>query len=224
MLIFGGTTIMFDVNQLFRFSNSPSELFSRCYFYRQVCDIINGDGFFSKVFHWMLNCNALGALFALLFACMQLYTVAMFIQGGFAFSNTVLSGESNSLLTENSEVTSFKVSLASATLSTFITYVFFLLFVKWRYRFVIFRNAKYSCVLLLFSCIEILLSLSSIVLGWFSLEITPQQYVFLLIKAGLLLFNVHCLWRHRPCGDSDDMLYFGTCDSKVCVAQNQINP
>ncbi len=218
---------MFDVLTLFRFSNNPSELFFRCYFYRQVCDIINGDGFFSKVFHWMLNCNALGvvgAMFALLFACMQLYTVSMFVQGGFAFSNTVLSGESNSLLTENSEVTSFKVSLASATLSTFITYVFFLMFVKWRHRFVIFRNAKYSCVLLLFSCIDIVLSVSSIVLGWFSLEITPQQHVFLLVKAGLLLFNVHCLWKHRPCGDGEGMLYFGNCDSNVCVAQKQRNP
>jgi hypothetical protein len=45
------------------------------------------------------------------------------------------------------------------------------------------------------------------------------QYIFPLIKSGMTLFSVYCLWSKRPSQAGNDMLYFGACDSHVCVGK-----
>jgi hypothetical protein len=199
-------------------SISSTELFNNCYFFRQVCDIVNGDGITSQIFDWLFKRNARAAL---LFACMQLYSVAMFVQLGFATTNTVLSGEYNSLLTHTSQITTFKVSLASACLSTIITFCFFLMFSKWRYDIKIFANAKYSFVLSLLLFTETSLACASLVLSFQNMTPGLRNYIFPILKVGLTAFGAYCIWLHRPNADSKDMLYFGRCDSAVCTGKNE---
>lgn len=219
MLCFGGFCLFWDVFQMIivvrQFDSSPSEFFPRCYFFRQVCDIMNGDGVNTKIFNWLFSCHqSLG----LLFVSMQLYTLAMFVQLGFATTSTVLSGPENSLLTETTQVTSFFVSLFSAILSTLITYVFFLLFAKWRHTIMIFGSAKYSCVLMWLSAANIGLSCAAVTLS-FQSATSVGQYIFPIFKTGMTLFSIYCLWSKRPNQAGHDMLYLGACDSNVCTGK-----
>jgi hypothetical protein len=205
---------------------------------------MNGDGVNTKIFNWLFSFHqGLG----LLFVSMQFYTVAMFVQLGFATTNTVLSGPENSSLTEATQVTSFYVSLFSALLSTLITFVFFTLFGKWRHGILIFGSAKYSCVLMWLSVANIGLSCAAVILSFQSVAATdaattaavaaaaetagaaqpkPEpsigQYISPIFKSGMTLFSIYCLWSKRPSQAGNYMLYFGACDSQVCVGQPTI--
>lgn len=206
---------MITVIREFGYKN-PGEFFAKCYFFRQVCDIMNGDGVNTKIFNRLFSSHqGIG----LLFACAQLYSVAMFVQIGFASTNTVLSGPENSFLTETYQITSFTVSLCSSVLSTIITYVFYLLFGKWRNDIKIFGSAKYSCVLMWLSAADIGLSCASVALSFQSVK-SFGQYLFPAFKAGMTLFGMYCLWSKRPNQANKEMLYFGACDSMVCVGNN----
>ena len=227
MLCCGGFCLFLDTYQMFvtikEFGHGnpalPGVLFSKCYFFRQVCDIINGDGASTKIFNWLFERNE---GFGLLFTCVQLYSVAMFVQLGFATTSTVLSGPENSLLTETYQITSFTVSLCSSVLGTIITFVFFTLFGKWRDDIMIFGSAKYSCVLMVLYAADILLSCVSIILSFQSVK-SAGQSIFPFFKCGMTLFGGYCLYSKRPNQASKDMLYFGECDSTVCVG-NKIVP
>ena len=246
MLCFGGLCLFVDAFKMIVVVRqygytAPDEFFSKCYFFRQVCDIMNGDGVNTKIFNWLFSTNQ---RLGLLFVSMQLYTVSMFVQLGFATTNTVLSGIGNSLLTETAQVTSFYVSLCSAVLSTLITYVFFLLFAKWRHDIKIFGSAKYSCVLMWLFAANVGLSCAAVILSFQSVaendtianaaaaaaakaageapptrNVSYGQYIFPVINSGMTLFNFYCLWSKRPSQAGNDMLYFGACDSQVCVGK-----
>jgi hypothetical protein len=216
MLIFAGFCVLYDTYQMIvtiRQGAKPGELFSKCYFFRQVCDILNGDGVNTKIFNWLLDRHQSIGLF---FVSIQQYSVALFVQLGFATTNTVLSSIDNSLLTETYQVTSFTLSLISAILGTLITFVFFCLFGKWRNDIVIFGNAKYSCVLMLLTAADIGLACASVYLA-FQAVTSNAQYVFPAFKLGMTGYNIYCLWDKRPSKEGKDMLYFGACDSTVCV-------
>jgi hypothetical protein len=195
-------------------------LFRHCYYYRQFWDLVSSEGFLRNFFMKLFRCNP---FISYVFACIFQYSVSNTIQLGFALLSA-LFGQDDSLLVETSEILSFEVSMASSVLSTMNTCVFYFMFLKWRDSIKIVKDAKYSCAIFLLQLVDVVLSVVAICLAVLILVQSRSiwyLYVFPILKSLLTANKIISLYEHRPCRDGDDMLYFATCDSKVCVRETK---
>ena len=195
--------------------------FRHLYFYRQFWDLVCSKGHLRNFFIKLFRCNP---YISFVFACFFQYTVSNLIQLGFALFSALFGGEDNSLLTETSEIISFEVSMASSVLSTMNTFVFYVMFLKWRDRIKIIKDAKYSCAIFLLQLVDFALSVVAIILAFKNLVQSRSiwwLYVFPSFKILLTLFQMVTMFKQGPWQEGDDMLYFAACDSKACVRETK---
>jgi hypothetical protein len=205
-----------------QYLNLHDSLCRHCFFHRQFWELLwlskgHLNNFVVKLFRW-------NSYIGVGFACFFQYTVSNLIQLGFAVFSALYAGEDNSLLVDTSEILSFEVSVASSVLSTMNTCVFFFMFLKWRDSIKIIEKAKYSCAIFLLQLVDVVLSVVAISLAFYSLVQSRSiwyLFVFPVLKSLLTANKIISLYEHRPCRDGDDMLYFATCDSKVCVRETK---
>jgi len=171
---------------------SSRHLFLKSFYFRQVCDTING-----KVFNFLESCccGFPGLLYA---SYIPSYLFTMLVQLGFATQSTVLSGESRSLLTDYREVSAFELTLGSALCTAINTFLTFLLFLKWRNDMVNFGDAKYTIVLFGLNLTDVIYSMTA--LGC-TFAVAPRDFsglFFPICKVFLTAITLFSLWTHRP--------------------------
>lgn len=198
MIWIGVFSCCFFLNDVFRWmwqcEGDLEKCFTRCYCFRQVCDVINGDGTNTKIFNLLFSCHpAMG----ILWASSQTYLSSLIVQLGFVCNLAVFAGAEGSFMTSTDEVSSLHLSIASASIGVFMTWLFFLLFHKCGSRITIMTDARYTWFVCLLMIADFFVSLASLTLQFRNIT-TGGAYIFPVLKCVLVLNGLYSIFAHRP--------------------------
>ena len=179
--------------------------FTKCFSFRQVCDVVNGDGTNAKIFNLLYSCHP---VMGILWASSQTYLSSFIIQLGFVFNLSIFAGAEGSFMTSTDEVSSLHLSIASACIGVFITFIFFLLFLKWGSRITILTDARYSWFVCVLMFADFFVSLASLILQFRNVRTGWGGYIFPVLKCVLVLNGLYCIVAHRPNQGGKALLFF----------------